>query len=155
MVGPELQVAGPELRGARDGNGPQLQEARQDRVPLRHLAEQDHHPVTAPYTQRSRGVRELVREDGELGEVEAAFLAARSEPDHGRSVLRGPPVDHVTPEVEPLRCLPVEVCVGPLVVPYIRQCPSPFPKGRFPTSHSTRTSNSGTRRGPPDWLGAV
>ena len=52
----------------------------------------------------------------------------RSEPDHGRPVLRGPPVDHITPEVEPLRRLPVEVCVSLLVVPYFAKVPHLSPK---------------------------
>ena len=119
VLGPELQVAGPELGGAGDGYGPQLQEAREDGVPLGHLAEEDHHPVAAAYAQPLRRAREPVREDRELGEVEAAFLPARAEPDHGRPVLRRPPVYHVAPEVEPLRRLPVEGRVGLLVIAYV------------------------------------
>src|ERR671910_1446109 len=119
MLRPELQVSGPELGGARDGDGPKLQEASEDHMPLRHLAEEDHHPVAASYAKLPRRVCEPVGEDGELGEVEAAFLAARSEPDHGRHVLRRPPVYHVAPEVEPLRRLPVKVRVRLLIVAYV------------------------------------
>src|SRR5215211_2611190 len=98
VLGPELQVAGPELGGARDGDGPELQEACQDGVPLRHLAEKDHHPVAAAHAHLPRRVREPVGEDRELGEIEASLLAALCQPDHGRPVLRCPTVYHVAPE---------------------------------------------------------
>ena len=91
-----------------------------------------------PTPSSLRRVGEPVREDGELGEVEAAFFAAGPEPDHGRPVLRGPSVYDVAPEVEPLRRLPVEARVGLLVIPYVGHDTSPFPKGISPERHSTR-----------------
>ena len=136
MIGPELQVAGPELRGAWDGYGAKLEQAGQDHVPFRHLAEEDHHPVAALDAEDPGRVREPVREDGDPGEVQAAFLGgfAHAEPDHGRPVLRGPAVHHVAPEGEPLRRLPVETRVGVGVKPDVRHGLSPFPKGSSPGS---------------------
>src|SRR5215212_5605878 len=119
MPGPELEVAGAELRGAGDGYGAEFEQAGEDRVPLGYLAEEYHHPVAAAHTHLAGYVGEAVGEPGEVAEGQPALFAARSEPDHGWTVLF-PPVDHISSEVEPLWRLPVEPLVGGRVVADVR-----------------------------------
>jgi len=68
VLGPELEVAGAELRGAGDGDGAELEEAGEDRMPLGDLAEQDHHPIFAANARVSHRVSESVGEPGEVAE---------------------------------------------------------------------------------------
>src|SRR5919199_1005794 len=87
-------------------------------MPLGYLTHDHHHPVAALHAHLPGDVGELVREAGEVPEGQAALLAVRAQPDHGRTIFL-PLVHHVPAEVKPLGRSPLEVRVGRLVIAYV------------------------------------